>query len=909
MSTQDHTTPEPEATQDEAQADNPNTTSEPRPSRRTGWMIIVALIVAAALLLFAKQRTTGIWEPWEAQELFIAQEYLQRAPVTSPEALTGHNWAVPTLNQKPVATSLLKIWLLNASMPKELSDVGTLLGTLELRSRLPFALIMAALAMAVFAWTRRRFSQMAGLYAGLASLSVPVVALGVHNLVTPTLAIATSAMALLSASLLLDEEDALPVPKRWLFAALAGLGLGLGFLDQRLLGVCLPLEVLLLLGLTELGPEQRPNKAQLAAALAIVLAPAIYAFTIRAQLLKAPHLAQVLYLSAHVCFMAATLTLSARSRVGRLFFSRYGLLMLAIPAAIIIPVMMAYAQVNPTLLDQGQITGKIPVLSFILEQNLWEKSFGKEHIHFDLWVRQIGFATFPWFALIPAALGYLVRSEQLRDEAGLSPRRRLDERMLVIWAGAGFVVSAIASIYGQVFFTAYIPLLIAVGVMLADEHFWRQLRRQPLLLYAMGFVAVAIIMTLGKDIERYPNRFLELYMGFEKDLKLPEGFSFSRLHKPLKYGLALMLIATIFGLTSWAGVWVGRLHTVQDEFKRLLGLSPASEPSMMEAQAQLKEQLRETGKGPIARLARLLEVPPGQSLIISGAFTLAGLLFVFAYQPSASDHLSQRHIFESYMNSPGQKTPLYRYQTPSNSASIYLKDLPQLASSQALIEKIEAPERLYAIIPRERLSAVNAEVRERLKRNVYVLNARSNRLVLISDELSPGEEDHNYIARAIIPEDKIAGELQHPFKVTEEGKSPQAATMDGQLEFLGYSLDKSAAKDGITAYKGGDKMALSLYFKVLKRVPGSKKIFLHIDTQGNRLHGDHDPVGGEFPTNSWSPGDIIKDTHTIEVEPYSTKGVYTIFMGLYQGNDRMKVQPRKAHDGVNRIPVGKIRVE
>ncbi len=215
-----------------------------------------------------------------------------------------------------------------------------------------------------------------------------------------------------------------------------------------------------------------------------------------------------------------------------------------------------------------------------------------------------------------------------------------------------------------------------------------------------------------------------------------------------------------------------------------------------------------------------------------------------------------------------------------------------------------ADERFFAVIPRDRLAAVNYEVRKRYKRDIHVLNARSSRLLLLSNKIQEGTKDQNHVARAIVDPAKDGPQYDVLF---DDGKGGKAhATFDGQLELLGHSLNQP--KSDLATFRRGKDLERTLFFKVLKRVPGSKKIFVHIDTRGNRLHGDHDPVAGAFPTNYWLPGDVIKDTHKINVGSYSALGTYTIHMGLFQGSARMKVLPPKSLRD-NRLPIGKIKVQ
>ena len=144
----------------------------------------------------------------------------------------------------------------------------------------------------------------------------------------------------------------------------------------------------------------------------------------------------------------------------------------------------------------------------------------------------------------------------------------------------------------------------------------------------------------------------------------------------------------------------------------------------------------------------------------------------------------------------------------------------------------------------------------------------------------------------------------------DDGKGAQVhPTFDGQLEMIGYSFDRAPESDGFSAYKWGETAVIDYYFKVLKHVPGNQKIFLHADTPGNRISGDHYPNDGDFPTNYWLEGDIVRSRQHLKIEEYSTPGVYTLNFGFYIGSKRMAVEPRKAHDGGNRVPVAKMRVK
>jgi len=176
--------------------------------------------------------------------------------------------------------------------------------------------------------------------------------------------------------------------------------------------------------------------------------------------------------------------------------------------------------------------------------------------------------------------------------------------------------------------------------------------------------------------------------------------------------------------------------------------------------------------------------------------------------------------------------------------------------------------------------------------------------LLVSNQLDDGQTDQSFVNDKI-----VEGEPDIDFPVTYDVKGEKKhAVFDDQLEFLGYSLDGNRAADGMVEYGWGDTMTITYFFRVLKRVPSSQKIFLHVDYPGARINGDHVPNNGEFPTNYWLEGDVVKDVHPLKVDSYSTPGIYSMHMGFFLGSRRMKVAPREAHDGRDRITMGKIRV-
>ncbi|MBA2662752.1 MAG: glycosyltransferase family 39 protein [Bradymonadaceae bacterium] len=906
-----------------------------------GFVVSAAvLVVVAVVLLFGNLSRIGIWEPWEASEIQVAQQYVNRADfVANPEDLSkpGYNWAVPTYDGQPVARPLLKTWLMGASLMIAGVDDAPKIGALEFSARFPLAFAALLMVLLGYLWMRRYFGGWTALMTGLATASLPAVYLGAQLATSEMLFMVTTSLAIMAFAQLVFADS-----KKLLWGALFGLALALAFLDQRLLGLYLPLGIVAAFALSQLpyleamrlrGDPGAPKHVgaleiglgtgALLAAVATLIWGLVRSSDAPDSVVFLPHVGQWVAALVPIFVIAAGLLFARQTSVVKSLVSLPGAVAGAIVAVPLIAVSIAYGDANPVLLQDGEVIGKIPVFTYLLENHLFSSSLASDHIHFAMWLRQVGFAMLPWVALVPLALGYLARSTRLEDEDGepitdlLSPQLAI-QRLLLVWIFAAFVIVAIAASQNHYYYPAYFPLMAGVGLLMTDAKFWKSVRLRPFLLGAMGFTAVATIMMLGKDLERYPTRLIELFVHLQRDFTLPETYSYGSTLKALKYASMLLLMAYFGGLVSWfmltlrdvkglpsaAKSW-WKSRRAPSEAALTPGVDGTTEhPSPAARRAQAREAYRDEG-GLLSKLASLVEKPQGYSVLLAASFVVFATVVAFDFAPKLSHHLSQRGVYQTYLDRAQSGEELFRYQVPATQKSVYLDNTATISASADFLTRFAAEPRFFAVIARDKLAPVNTEVRAAHKRNLTVLDARSSRLLLVSNQIKAGEEDQNFVAAAIVEDDS---EVQRHVRFGDEG-AQSYATFDKQLEFLGYSLNKPMDADGIGTYRWGETMVLTTYYRVLRKVPGSQKIFMHIDFPGNRINGDHDPVNGEFPTNHWLPGDIVKDEFSVAIERYSSVGVYSMNFGFFRGANRMSVEPRSAHDGQNRIMMGRIRVE
>jgi 4-amino-4-deoxy-L-arabinose transferase-like glycosyltransferase len=939
-------------------------------STRTGTLVAAGLLIAVAgTLLFGQLAGLGIWEPWEADEILAAREYNERdAALSETEQETEQsetqqdqpaadepavdqpaadepapNWATPTLDGNPVARPLLKTWLVAWSVG-EADGSRFEVGALERSARLPVAVFVFLLVLLLFLWIKSHFDTWSALLVSVAFVTTPAIFLGVHTLSTEMLFVVLTSASIMA---YFQLAHATAPKERWLWGFLLGLALSLSFLEMRFFGLLSPLAVIVAYAVTQLPFEQvaraRQNPSGVSAMIsrvdvglgvaALLGAGAVLLWGLNRSSAAPegtyflPHVVQWIAILVPAFVLLAGLLIARKTRAVRSLVGGPGALAVAMVIAVVAIVATAYGDANPLRRLDGEIVGKIPLLSFLLENRLSGTSLAKDHMHFAMWVRQLGFSLLPWVALVPLGVGYLARSARLEDDDGnpctdlMSATSSL-RRLLLVWGFVAAVVTASASAFGHYYYPGYLPLLAGVGLMIGDREFWKHARLNSLVAYAMGFVAVATIMMLGKDLQRFPDRFMEAYLVMQEDLELPDDFSFGQTLKAVKYGWMVLMASFFFGLASWAGLTLRSIREFPAKFSAWrerrknpdaqstdtssTDANSADANSPLQRRAWQKEAYRQEDTL-FAKLVRLVELPSTWGAMVLVAAVATAGIFLFSFAPSLSAHLSQRGIFQTYTEAADEGEELFRYNVSVGDSSVYLGGVPQISRSQAFVDKFDSEERFFVVIPRKRLAAINYDIRKRFGQDLPVLDASSSRLLLASNKLEDGEEQKNFISNSIVqnPEEF---DPEIPLKFALNGKIVPAS-FDGKLDFIGWNADHKPADGSFPTYNWGDKAKLTFYFQVKQRVSGQQKIFMHVDRPGSRIHGDHEPIQGDFPTNYWLPGDIVKDEYELNIDSYSTPGVYTIWLGFYRGSNRMEVTPDQAHDGDNRVMVGKIKVE
>ena len=138
------------------------------------------------------------------------------------------------------------------------------------------------------------------------------------------------------------------------------------------------------------------------------------------------------------------------------------------------------------------------------------------------------------------------------------------------------------------------------------------------------------------------------------------------------------------------------------------------------------------------------------------------------------------------------------------------------------------------------------------------------------------------------------------------GQSAPAHALDARigdnLRVLGYDLAPVAVHRGETA-------VLVTHFELQGRVSADWKLFFHLEGPGGFRNLDHVPVEGAYPMERWRPGQRIRDRLPIAFTAAMPPGPYSVYVGLWKGNQRAPVTPASASDGRDRLRLATLVVQ
>jgi hypothetical protein len=263
-----------------------------------------------------------------------------------------------------------------------------------------------------------------------------------------------------------------------------------------------------------------------------------------------------------------------------------------------------------------------------------------------------------------------------------------------------------------------------------------------------------------------------------------------------------------------------------------------------------------------------------------------------AFLPAVSEHFSPRDVFDTYNRLAKEGEPLAQHRVEGRAASYYAHgEVHDLAQRSELLDFLAQPGRRWAAFPADQLADIDVAFRKRAGRHLFVPTRDNARVTLAANQPVAGITNENPLARFVVREPP---HVQH--KV--------GALYEDAVELVGYDL-KLPRPSSVGA---GQSFEITWVWRALKSNIGSYKVFLHIDSGSQRINGDHEPVDGTYPVRLWDEGDVILDRQTVSVPATSPPGTYTLYVGFYRGDSRLKVT-QGSEDGAGRVRAGTVQVQ
>jgi 4-amino-4-deoxy-L-arabinose transferase-like glycosyltransferase len=560
---------------------------------------------------------------------------------------------------------------------------------------------------------------------------------------------------------------------------------------------------------------------------------------------------------------------------------------------------------------------------------------------FDSVLLQLGHALFPWSALVPVALGSLLREPPV--SATPAREREAALRMLaltlpvVAWLAYGMAEPVIGSLP----FGAVAAFAIAIALFVRDyERGVRSSRATPM-------VVCAFAILLLVDFKNFPEKALSAFCV--TDVHFPQSFRPGA--ERLLEACTLLFCACFFFLlqersTHWdprfepdeyrvwprlfRTLWAGNLQFTVIVLEtallglcllgflsdHLIGFAKVEALNAVPRQAALYGAFAVPGLLvlPLALTAvrdavRTLFDPELGSMFGSGAvarwlsggfsrgqaalFSAAGfgLCLSLIYYPRLASQISPKQVFEAYQREAKAGEALGMLGTGAASASYYAgRAVPSFdTAAQAFAWLTTGQDRRWLALRANDLAQLNSLYRSHATppRNVPVLDARSSEILLVSNRLGASQNE-NPLA---------------PF-VLEHAPQPQHAldaNFDDKLDVLGWDTRDSDGRMAATV-EAGRRYTFVIYYRVVAPIIGNWDTFIHVDGFQRRFNGDHPTLEGKYPFNLWRVGDFISDRYEFSLEPNFGAGRYRVYFGLYSGNRRLDVRRGQAEE--NRLDAG-----
>ena len=123
---------------------------------------------------------------------------------------------------------------------------------------------------------------------------------------------------------------------------------------------------------------------------------------------------------------------------------------------------------------------------------------------------------------------------------------------------------------------------------------------------------------------------------------------------------------------------------------------------------------------------------------------------------------------------------------------------------------------------------------------------------------------------------------------TVEMAIPIQADLGADIALVGASVWPSAATRGET-------LSVTLAWQARAAVEADLIALVHVATDANAvpvIGHDSMPCNGTYPTSAWRAGEVVFDSHDIQLPGDITVGTYRIYVGLYSWPEQVRLPPK-----------------
>ncbi|MEA3337938.1 MAG: hypothetical protein U9R25_18770 [Chloroflexota bacterium] len=113
----------------------------------------------------------------------------------------------------------------------------------------------------------------------------------------------------------------------------------------------------------------------------------------------------------------------------------------------------------------------------------------------------------------------------------------------------------------------------------------------------------------------------------------------------------------------------------------------------------------------------------------------------------------------------------------------------------------------------------------------------------------------------------------------------------GGVEFEGLTLVEASSP--ATAISPGDSVPVSFLWQANRNLEGERLVVVVqlLSEEGQVVASvEEQPVGGRYPTSNWLAGELVRDTHRLDVPASTPVGQYQLIVGLYRARDGQRLE-------------------